>query len=259
MRIIIDGDALTYHSSKETIEESIEILDEKIQTIFTATKGTSYIIFLSNTPYFRHIIYPEYKAQRSKYKSPLKWLKTLKAYLKENYNTYTMKDVEADDLCAYEIYRLRGLKEKVVLCSPDKDLLKSIPGSHFNYKYNMDKGDVVKGTWEHTMPEDALKFFWTQMLEGDTADNIKGVDGIGKVGAKKIVDDVKYKNEYPGAILNIYIQKYGTTQGVYEYQKNFRCLYMLSTEKDYLREIGRTVPVFEYADIPKPTEECEVF
>ena len=60
--------------SKETLQESILILDEKIRNIFEKTEATHYVIFISNSPYFRHKIDPLYKSQRSKYTSPLKTL-----------------------------------------------------------------------------------------------------------------------------------------------------------------------------------------
>ena len=98
---IIDGDALMYHSSKDSIHESIEIIDEKIQNIFIQTGATHYVLFISNSPYFRHQISSEYKSNRNKYKIPLKWLKTLKKYLIEEWGAQSMDLVEADDLCAY--------------------------------------------------------------------------------------------------------------------------------------------------------------
>lgn len=250
--ILIDGDGLMYHSSKDEIEESIKLLDEKIANIFNVLKGDNYIIFLSDLPYFRHVIYPEYKGQRRKYKSPLKWLKTLKAYMRENYNTFTMKDVEADDLCAYMYYKLKKVKQDVVMCSPDKDLLNSIPGKHFNYRYYKTKDDkLIKGDFKHTILSEATRFFWWQMLVGDSSDNVKGVEGVGPKGADITLKHTEDKDQYMHKVLNAYTQRYGTVKGVYEFQKNFRVLYMLSTDEDFLREVGKTVPLLEFADIPK--------
>ena len=257
--ILIDGDGLTYHSSKDTIEESINVLDEKIANIFDTIKGDEYVIFLSNTPYFRHIIYPEYKGQRRKYKSksPLKWLKTLKAYMRENYHTFTMNNVEADDLCAYMFYKLKRDKSDPAMCSPDKDLLESIPGKHFNYRYYRDKkGNLVKGSFKETTFEEAGRFFWYQMLVGDSADNIKGVEGVGPVKARGILGNLSAK-ECIHKVLDTYVDKYGTVTGVYEFQKNFRVLYMLSTEQDFLREVG-ILPEVTFMPIPS-FKEPEVF
>ena len=257
--ILIDGDGLTYHASKDGIEESIKLLDEKIANIFNTTEGDEYCIFLSNTPYFRHVIYPEYKGQRKKYNSPLKWLKTLKAYMKEKYHTYTMKDVEADDLCSYYYYKFKRFKLDVVLSSPDKDLLESIPGTHFNYRYYKDKdGNLTKGEFKTTTFEKAVKFSWYQMIVGDSSDNIKGVEGVGRVGANAILSNVNKNNDYSHAVLKAYVRQYGTVRGVYEFQKNFRVLYMLSTDEDFLREVG-SIPNADTVEVPETPKDPTVF
>ena len=149
---LIDADGLTYQSSKETLEESISILNEKIQNIFDKTECTHYVMFISKGKYFRNSIDPTYKGNRGK--TNLKWVKTLKSYLEENWNAQWMENVEADDLCAYwmnnSIYYAKFTNShsdshwmfcdkefvkaanefeevKKVLCAVDKDLLKSTP------------------------------------------------------------------------------------------------------------------------------------
>lgn len=174
--VLIDSDSLCYQSSKETLVESIDILDEKVQNIFTQTEATHYAMFISQGRYFRHNIDPGYKSNRGKYKTPLKWLKTLKSYLQEKYGAISMNMVEADDLIAYyhntwlysykhkdgvwklglndpyviqtpneltymgqEVINNVSLWDKVeiIVASADKDVLKSIVGRNFNYSYNL--------------------------------------------------------------------------------------------------------------------------
>ena len=204
---IIDGDALTYMSSKDTIQESLLVLDEKINNIFEKTEATHYLLFVSNTPYFRHSISSDYKLSRTRYTSSLKWLKTLKKYLVEGWGAQSMNKVESDDLCAYwmnqdlcidgdsERIETRNMFESAlmlcrtdgfpeftfnsiekVLCAVDKDLLQSIPGKHFNYTYKLtDKNDpnsVVKGWWVETDEADADDFKRMQLIVGDTIDGV---------------------------------------------------------------------------------------
>lgn len=166
---IIDGDALCYMSSKDSLIDSISILDEKINNMLEKTEATHYVIFVSNTPYFRHQISKDYKLSRTKYSTSLKWLKTLKKYLIEGWNAQSMNMVESDDLCAYSMNQdlcIDGDSERIetrnmfesalmlcvedglpaftfnsiekVLCAVDKDLLQSIPGKHFNYTYKLE-------------------------------------------------------------------------------------------------------------------------
>lgn len=65
-----------------------------------------------------------------------------------------------------------------IICSIDKDLT-MIPGWH----YNIRSGEQV-----FVNGDAAMRFFWKQMLMGDTVDNIQGVPKIGKVKANKLID-----------------------------------------------------------------------
>lgn len=259
---LIDADGLLYHSSKETLEDSLRIIDEKINNILLKTGCTYYILFLSPKRTFRHSIYPDYKANRSKHKSMLLWLSTLRSYLIEKYNAYQGINVEADDLVAYfynnPLYvtghkMLDGLYFKhnclmgieyrelqSVICSPDKDLISGFPGKHFNYTYYLEeKGNVdtlVEGFWEEVWDKDAKKFMFYQMVVGDSSDNIKGIEGKGIKFWEKIEEeaDLQY-------ILNLYVERYGESHGIYEFQKNYRLLYLLRTDVDFLREVGYNI------------------
>lgn len=275
---IIDGDALTYHSSKDSIHESIEIIDEKIQNIFIQTGATHYVLFISNSPYFRHKISPDYKSNRNKYKSPLKWLKTLKNYLKEEWGAQSMDLVEADDLCSYwmnkdlciaddskieprEVFvdaldycAVENLPQfefesmEKVLCAVDKDLLQSIPGKHFNYTYKLlDKNNldsVLKGWWVETKVVESMNFKFQQLICGDSTDGIKGVEGK---GIKYF--ESKLKSWDLCTILEEYLYKYGQAQGIYEYQKNYRLLHLLSTDEDFMREVQQIPELPEIREV----------
>ena len=76
--ILVDADSLCYQSSKETLQESIQIMDEKIQNMYDKTEATHAAFFISTGRYFRHDIDPFYKSGRGKYPTTLKWLKSLK-------------------------------------------------------------------------------------------------------------------------------------------------------------------------------------
>lgn len=277
---IIDGDALTYHSSKDSIHESIEIIDEKIQNIFIQTGATHYVLFISNSPYFRHQISSEYKSNRNKYKIPLKWLKTLKSYLIENWGAQSMNLVEADDLCAYwmnkdlciadddkieprEVFqdaldycvqmKLPTFKfesiEKV-LCAVDKDLLQSIPGKHFNYTYKLEDKtkpeDVIKGWWVETSEAESDDFKRMQVVVGDVTDGVSGLKDKGIKFYEKISKEIKPSY---GELLQLYCVEYGQAQGIFEFQKNYRLLHLLNTDEDFEREIGQLPELPEIREV----------
>lgn len=287
---IIDGDALTYHSSKDSIHESIEIIDEKIQNIFIQTGATHYVLFISNSPYFRHQISSEYKSNRNKYKIPLKWLKTLKKYLVEQWGAQSMDLVESDDLCAYwmnkdlciaddgkieprEVFvdaldycAVENLPQfefesmEKVLCAVDKDLLQSIPGKHFNYTYKLeDKAkpeDVIKGWWVETTNEDAYINFWKSVVCGDATDNIKGIEGSGKVAFERMHTFSLEENlDLEDIILDEYKNRYGKFQGIYEFQKNYRLLHLLDCDEDFIREVGEVPKFPTITQVPSKVED----
>lgn len=150
---LIDADSLCYFSSKETLEESKEHLDLYVKNISEATKLKKFIFFISEGKYFRHSIYPQYKDGRPA--SKLLYLKELKEYLKEKYVAYSFSGVEADDLISY----YSNLLESSIVIAIDKDLLKQIPGKHFNYYHKT--FDFVE-----TSKEESLVFLWAQVLMG---------------------------------------------------------------------------------------------
>ncbi|NLI41609.1 MAG: hypothetical protein GX421_10595 [Caldisericales bacterium] len=277
---IIDGDALTYHSSKDSIHESIEIIDEKIQNIFIQTGATHYVLFISNSPYFRHKISPDYKSNRNKYKSPLKWLKTLKKYLIEQWGAQSMDLVESDDLCAYwmnkdlciaddgkieprEVFvdaldycAVENLPQfefesiEKVLCAVDKDLLQSIPGKHFNYTYKLggkyNPNSVIKGWWVETSEAESDDFKRMQVVVGDVTDGVSGLKDKGIKFYEKISKEIKPSY---GELLQLYCVEYGQAQGIFEFQKNYRLLHLLDTDEDFYREIGELPELPEIREV----------
>lgn len=278
--ILIDADSLCFQSSKETLEESIFVLNEKIQNIYEKTQCTHAAFFISKGKYFRHNIDPLYKSIRSKYTSPLKYLKTLKSYLEEEYQANWMEGVEADDLMAYfynnKIFISNGYGISInniysdkrdsyefekIICSPDKDLLQSIEGKHFNYTYKLENKSnpesVIKGCWidnSEIKPYDE-QFLWYQMLTGDSADGISGLHGVGPVTANSIIENAIKENSYlPEVILSRYITHHrNVPKAIFEFQKNYRLLHLLSTNLDFEREIGKLPQLPKIIELNKTT------
>ena len=290
--ILIDADSLCFQSSKETLEESIFVLNEKIQNIYEKTQCTHAAFFISKGKYFRHNIDPLYKSSRSKHTSALKYLKTLKSYLEEEYQANWMEDVEADDLIAYwynsdlcitedlKLIELRTTLESAlnychqgklpkfnfesfekIICSPDKDLLQSIEGKHFNYTYKLENKSnsesIIKGCWVDNLeikPYDE-QFLWYQMLTGDNADGISGLHGVGPVTANAIIENAIKENSYlPEGILSQYITHHrNVPKAIFEFQKNYRLLHLLSTNLDFEREIGKLPQLPKIIELNKTT------
>lgn len=283
---LIDADGLTYHSLRDSLQESLSVIDEKILNIFEKTEATHYILFISQGKYFRHNLFPEYKLSREKYRNnpSSKWVKVLKQYLIANWNAQWMDNVEADDLVAYwknksiyfhpeesnfdtnnmcwdKVDENAQLVSDKIICSPDKDLLQSISGKHFNYSYKLeDKTDlnsVVKGWWVETTVNNASFFTWEQMVCGDTADGVKCLFGKGKAWVDKNFTGKSLK-EVQHLVFDEYMQEYSTEKGIYEFQKNYRLLHMLDCDEDFMREVGKLPNFPEIQPINKQSVEQQI-
>lgn len=276
--VLIDADSLVYSSSKEGLQESIENIDDKIKNIFEQTGADFYAMFISLGTYFRHRVDPAYKAQRKAYPTQLLWTRTLKNYLIEKYGAIASKDVEADDLVAYfynkkmfyngeqedidisfeqSIYATDPLK--IVVASPDKDLLQSLWGSHYNYTYRLEDRDnpnsLIKGWWVETSESQADEYLRMQVICGDAGDNVGGLRGRGAAYWKKIT---VHNILSWGDLLQEYITHHkDVATGVYEFQKNFRLLKLLDSDSDFFREVGY-IPEFAYHKVIVNLEEIPI-
>ena len=194
---LIDADSLCYMcGNTETLPEAVEKIEERIENIISNTKADYISLFISKGKYFRHDISSDYKANRTG--KPPKWMRSLKSYLEDKYKANWMPKVEADDLVNYwmnnEIYdndhKIEFLKEFAITLSDvnktmsaiDKDLIKSIPGKHWNFTFkSTDKAkskkkadpdykildnEIIKGWWEETNEVDAMNFIHYQALSG---------------------------------------------------------------------------------------------
>jgi len=274
---IIDFDGMLYHSTRDTLEESIEALKDKLQNCLDKTGCTHWTGFVGKGKTFRHSISPDYKANRTG--KPPKYLSALKEWAIAEYNLNVCIGYEADDAVGYfysisEFTRLVGHSEieyvpdeilnkdtVKILCSPDKDILKGFVGKHFDYTYRITDGakerrkissdyiyseeDVVKGNWVETTEDEVDSFQRMQVIVGDSADEISGIRKKGIKFWEKISAEIKPSW---GEILQLYCTEYGLNQGVFEFQKNFRLLHILQIPEDFIREVGK-VP-----DYPNITE-----
>ncbi len=111
--------------------------------------------------------------------------------MQSKYKAIISEGEEADDLISKEAARL---DYKACVASIDKDMLQ-LPCWHFNFV----RGDYVK-----VEPFGGIKFFYTQILTGDTADNIAGLWKVGPVKAKKILDDAETEEDLWDCVVKAY-------------------------------------------------------
>jgi 5'-3' exonuclease len=105
--------------------------------------------------------------------------------------SYASDEYEADDLIYYNSQLLEV--EDYIICSIDKDL-RQIEGLHYDY-YQLKKQDEegneykVRKGFQYVTKESSENLIFEMMLTGDVSDNIKGIYGIGKKKAEKLLQD----------------------------------------------------------------------
>ena len=111
-----------------------------------------------------------YKGNRKNYVRPY-WFNAIKEMLKDRYNCVQAVEEEADDCLGRD--GTNG--QDCVIASLDKDML-TIPGKHLNW---------VRRTITNISEREAMFNFYSQLLQGDVADNVVGIKGMGPVRANK--------------------------------------------------------------------------
>lgn len=172
------GDGLwTLHADAKEAETQI---DDRVEGIVTTVldklnyEGEYRIIMCISDPKvnFRKKILSTYKANRIGKRKPVCYSEVLE-WIKRNYVTKMIPTLEADDVIGIAATHFKGQE---VHCSGDKDF-RSIPGIFYNF---------IKGELYHISEREADKWFYTQTLIGDKADNYDGCPGIGEKTAEKI-------------------------------------------------------------------------
>jgi len=241
MKPLIDADILIYEvcwsgefKDKETGESVLlpfstvkEILEGKIRDILHQVGATEDPLFFFSSsealsklatqvdgvsrvhiPNFRYevAVSRPYKGTRKQPK-PFHFL-NIAAYLMSEYDfVLSTNGLEADD----ELGIYQCSHEDTIICSRDKDL-RMIPKLHYSWECGKQRevgphftdelgslykeGKKVRGY--------GLKFFYYQMLVGDSVDNIPGLPGYGPVKAFGIIEPLKSIEKLKPAVVREY-------------------------------------------------------
>lgn len=191
MLYLIDADIFCYRSASAA-EQQYHWQEDDVWTLLmdmndardafqtmvrrvTDTLGEGQMLFCLSDPNdnFRKRVCADYKGNRSKTRKPTGY-KALVEWVKENYATAMRPAIEADDVMGI-ISSQPENEGKCIIVSDDKDmktlkckLYRPTPGEQLNISQ-----------------ADADRFFLTQCLTGDTADNIRGCPGYGPVKAER--------------------------------------------------------------------------
>ena len=205
-----------------TLEDAADHFKSLAKDITSTVKAKSNVFFIGNEePTFRDKLasIATYKGNREG-RTPLLLLKPLKEYLIEH-EMVNVADVgfEADDLVIITTKMLLDAGETPVLCGRDKDALQ-FPCHHYNY--NKDEFLIVTEL-------EGLSNFYSQMLTGDTVDNIKGLFGVGKASAHvKHIKNHKTEGMMFNYVYDEYKKRFGNHTDLF-FDENFVLLYMCRT------------------------------
>ena len=177
-------------------------IDATIENIKFKTGCDEVELWITGNSNFRYEVMPTYKGNRVGCRKPIDYNELYK-YLVNNYKANIADNVEADDMV---VYLKTEYSDNYVLCAIDKDVLYQTVGTHYNYN----KDEFVEVT-----PREAERFFWFQVLTGDTVDGYKGCIGIGKAKATKLLDQIEeecratnsnFSRCYQREVLRIYLE-----------------------------------------------------
>lgn len=191
----------------EPLSHAVHNVNQVLRRILEETEADSYTVYLTGKDNFRDKLVDYYKKNRDPDHKP-HWYQELGEYLIEVHDAVIVNGQEADDAMGIHQYvDLYGEnlgcinwpncdaagchddEPHTIICTTDKDL-DMIPGWH----YNWDKKSKKYGKY-WVDEEQAIRWFYTQLLMGDSTDNIKGVPGCGKKGAKVLLEDCETESD----------------------------------------------------------------
>lgn len=152
---------------------------------------TDYLVFAldSKGPTFRNEIDPNYKANRSAPPEELsmqlpiaiEWIE------KMGFHAIAMPGFEADDVIASLTIESKKKGYKVKVVSHDKDLYQLIDDDNVVLVDAIKRKEINEDECFDKYGIHPRQFTDYQAILGDSADNVPGVKGIGKVGAQKLL------------------------------------------------------------------------
>lgn len=196
-QLLIDADPFTYRAGfscneEHQLEESIEKLDSLIEDCMYHLDYDGCQLYLTGKGNFRYEIAVThgYKENRKDVEKPIH-LQSLRNHVMDNWDGVMSEGEEADDMIAIAATEYGP---KAIIASIDKDFLQ-VPC--FNY-------NPYTGLLKSVSEFEGLKFFYTQILTGDKADNIIGLYGIGPKRADKILAGCETEDDLYFACLDAY-------------------------------------------------------
>ncbi len=173
----------------EPVFHAFHNANQIIKSIVEKTGCDRYEVYISGDNNFRYdlaTIQP-YKANRPE--KPVHYAK-VREHLILKHGAKIVNGQEADDMLGIQ----QCSRSDTIICSVDKDL-KMIPGQHY---------DIVKGEFTLISEFDGYKNFYTQVVIGDTTDNIPGIRGMGPIRTSRLLEDAKTEYDLYNKVHELY-------------------------------------------------------
>ena len=164
-----------------------QTIDARIAEIMRVTEAKKNMFFFTGSTNFRNEIAFTQKYKERPGNKPF-YYDAVRAYIERNYESHECEGLEADDLLGIMMTKYPG---QFICCSRDKDL-RQIPGWHYSWELNkqpqfgpvlIDEMGWIELTPKRKILGGGAKFFFSQMLMGDTVDTIPGIPNTGPVTA----------------------------------------------------------------------------
>lgn len=264
---LIDGDVIVYRLGfatqtlireddrlvvmSEPPEHALHSLEVMLNSILADTGATHYRIFLTGEGNFRKDVAKlcKYKGKRelrpAEMRRPYHY-ETLRTALIERYGAEVCHGEEADDALGRAVgfyTETEGEYSIPCICTNDKDL-RQIPGYHYDFTHP-ERGIQTVSELE------GIKYFYHQLLTGDTADDIIGIPGIGPAKADKILSGAETEQECEERVVKEYIKFYHEGDGRNVLDQLGRTWHDVLEEQKELLWIRRHNKTYVKTQIPK--------
>lgn len=160
----------------EPVQNALHNVNSVIEKILARVGHDKIEYYLTGSGNFRHDIctIQKYKGNRDELERPVH-LPAVRDHLVVRYRADIINGMEADDMLGIRATELSQQGHQPIVVSIDKDL-KMIPCRHYNF---------VTDEMEDVDDDKASHNFYMQVLTGDRTDWIRGIEGMGPVGAAK--------------------------------------------------------------------------
>lgn len=252
--VLFDATCFLYiHGARSDYKRSVT---DHIQSTLEACNSKYYVGFLDGKVNFRNDVSVSkvYKGNRDKTDilEKFPFFYRVKEYLKEEFGFITIDGIEADDAVGILNSRLNKQQSvtiidpftgepvkrelityKSIIASIDKDL-PQLNGMHYNLKTHefthvTDSSSYIKLNMSRSsIKGTGYKFLYSQVLTGDTVDNIEGLPKYGPVKAFNLLKNCNTEQECRNKVIEEYKKVYKDEKvGMEKFTEMFTLVYIL--------------------------------